>query len=74
MTDPEQLSVELLPQISGFPTILITTMKRRSEENNKKLTTTRTHTEKKTKRERERKGEYLKVLAGNFGTGPLRLL
>lgn len=66
MSDPEQLSVELLLQISGFPTILITTVKRKSEENSKELTTPRTH--------RERKRKYLKVLAGNLGTGPLRLL
>lgn len=54
MTDPEQLSVELLPQISGFPTILITTMKRRSEENNKKIDhNPHKHREKNRERERE---------------------
>lgn len=66
LAEPEQTLVELLPQINGFPA----TLKRKTKSENMIW-------KKKVTGPVERgsgKKWYLNVLAGNLGTGPLRLL
>ena len=65
--------MELVSQIKGFPTTLYDKERRKQNQINE-IWTRKTLQKRERERERVAVQLYLNVLAGNLGTGPLRLL